>query len=200
MREVPCDMSPASIKGVRKNLPNAAVNFDKLHVIKVLGEAMEKFRRSGWRKDKTVKGGRWGLPKNPDNLMAKQRGQLHDITTCNAALAEVYRLKGTFRDFFRQPELKSATGLLKSWIAVAEQSEIKPMIKAAKTLRYREKDILRWFFHHLTNAVMEGLHSLLQSAKRKARGYRLHKIFITMAYVIAGRLDFAIPRCAAVTH
>lgn len=200
VREVSCDMSPAFIKGVRENLPNAEVTFDKFHVTKVLGDAMEKVRRSEWRTDKTVKGGRWALLKNPENLTDKQREQLHDITTRNANLAEAYRLKETFRDFYRQPDLTSATGFLKGWIAVAEQSTIKPMIKAAKTLHNRGKGILRWFVSHLTNAVMEGLNSQLQAAKRKARGYRLHKTFITMAYLIAGKLDFGISRCASATH
>jgi hypothetical protein len=39
-------------------------------------------------------------------------------------------------------------------------------------------------YAHLTNAVMEIPNSLLQAAKRRARGYRLHKTFITMAYLI----------------
>jgi transposase len=200
VREVSCDMSPAFIKGVRESLPNAAVTFDKFHVTKVLGDALEKVRRSEWRKDKTVKGGRWALLKNPENLTAKQREQLNDITTRNATLAEAYRLKETFRDFYQQPDLTSATGFLKGWIAIAEQSTVKPMVKAAKTLRNRGKGILRWFVSHLTNAVMEGLNSLLQAAKRKARGYRLHKTFITMAYLIAGKLDFDTTYCAAATH
>lgn len=200
VREVSCDMSPAFQKGVRENLPNAQVTFDKFHVTKVLGDAMEKVRRSEWRKDKTVKGGRWALLKNPENLTEKQRAQLSDITARNANLAEAYRLKETFRDFYRQPDLTSATGFLKGWIAVAENSTIKPMVKAAKTLRNRGKGILRWFTSHLTNAVMEGLNSLLQAAKRKARGYRLHKTFITMAYLIAGKLDLGIHRCSSGAH
>jgi transposase len=200
VREVSCDMSPAFQKGVRENLPNADVTFDKFHVTKVLTDALEKVRRSEWRKDKTLKGGRWALLKRPENLTERQREQLTAITTRNAALAEAYRLKETFRDFYRQPDLNSATGFLKGWIAVTENSTIKPMIKAAKTLRNRGKGILRWFVSHLTNAVMEGLNSLLQAAKRKARGYRLHKTFITMAYLIAGKLDFGISRCASPTH
>jgi transposase len=194
VREVSCDMSPAFIKGVRDHLPNAEVTFDKFHVSKILSDAMEKVRRSEWRKDKTVKGGRWALLKNPDNLTAHQREQLQDIITRNATLAEAYRLKETFRDFYRQPDLASARGFLKGWVTVAAQSGIAPMVKAAKSLRNRGKGILRWFVSHLTNAVMEGLNSLLQAAKRKARGYRLHKTFITMAYLIAGKLDFGITR------
>ena len=130
----------------------------------------------------------------------QKREQLKDITTRNAALAEAYRLKKTFREFYRQADLESATGFLKGWITVAEQSTITPMIKAAKTLRNHGKGILHWFTSHLTNAVLEGLNSLLQAAKRKARGYRLHKTFITMAYLIAGKLDLGISRCASVTH
>ena len=37
--------------------------------------------------------------------------------------------------------------------------------------------------------MTEGLNSLLQAAKRKARGYKLHRAFIAMAYRIAGELD-----------
>lgn len=192
VKEVSCDMSPAFVKGIREHLPKAAITFDKFHVIKVLSDALERVRRSEWRKDKTVKGARWALLKNPDNLTPKQREQLTDITARNANLAEAYRLKETFRDFYRQPDLKSATGFLKGWVAVAKKSTIKPILTAAKTISNRGKGILRWFTSHLTNAVMEGLNSLLQAAKRKARGYRLHKTFITMAYLIAGKLDLGI--------
>lgn len=200
VRDVSCDMSPAFIKGVREHLPNACVTFDKFHVVKILSDAMERVRRSEWRHDKTVKGGRWALLKNPEHLTPKQRDQLHELIARNATLAEAYRIKETFRDFYRQPDLKAATGFLKGWITMAHQSAIKPIIKAAKTIRNRSKGILRWFVSHLTNAVMEGLNSLLQAAKRKARGYRLHKTFITMAYLIAGKLTFDLQPCTSHTH
>ncbi len=193
VREVSCDMSPAFIKGVRESLPEAEVTFDRFHVAKVLGDAVERVRRSEWRKDKTVKGARYALLKNPMNLTDRQRETLTEITKRNAALAEVYRMKETFRDLYRQPDLRSATGFLKGWLAVAMNSSLKPVVKAAKTIRNRAKGILRWYTSRLTNAVMEGLNSLLQAAKRKARGYRLHRTFITIAYLIAGKLDLRAP-------
>lgn len=191
--DVSCDMSPAFIKGVRENLPAAEVTFDRFHVTKVLGDMVEKVRRTEWRKDKTVKGARWALMKNPENLTPRQREQLKEVTARNQALAEAYRMKETFRDLYRQPDLESATGFLKGWVAVAEQSTLKPVRQAAATIRRRGKGILRWYVTHLTNAVMEGLNSLLQAAKRKARGYRLHSTFITLAYLIAGKLDLENP-------
>lgn len=203
--EVSCDMSPAFIKGVREYLPEAEVTFDRFHVAKILGDAVERVRRSEWRTDKTVKGARFALLKNPVNLTDLQRLQLTEITTRNAALAEIYRMKETFRDLYQQPDINSAKGFLKAWLATAMNSTLKPLIKAAKTINNRAKGILRWHTTRLTNAVMEGLNSLLQAAKRKARGYRLHRTFITMAYLIAGKLDLQAPRpfarpCAAVTH
>lgn len=189
VREVSCDMSPAFIKGVRESLPKAEVTFDRFHVANVLGDAVERVRRSEWRKDKTVKGARFALLKNPANLTDRQRARLMEITSRNAALAEAYRMKETFRDLYRQPDLHSARGFLKGWLATALASTLKPVVKAAKTINNRSKGILRWYTSRLTNAVMEGLNSLLQAAKRKARGYRLHRTFITMAYLIAGKLD-----------
>lgn len=203
VKEVSCDMSPAFIKGVRDFLPEAEVTFDKFHVAKLLGDAVERVRRSEWRSDKTVKGGRYALLKNPANLTAKQREQLKDITSRNAALAEVYRMKETFRDLYRQPDRVAAHGFLKGWIATAMNSQLKPLVKAAKTINNRAKGILRWYTTRMTNAVLEGLNSLLQAAKRKARGYRLHRTFITMAYLIAGKLDLRAPSpfaCATATH
>jgi len=201
--EVSCDMSPAFIRGVRDFLPEAEVTFDRFHVAKILGDAVERVRRSEWRTDKTVKGGRYALLKNPANLTAKQREQLTDITRRNAALAEVYRMKETFRDLYRQPDQVAAQGFLKAWIATAMRSTLKPLVKAAKTIHQRAKGILRWYATRMTNAVLEGLNSLLQAAKRKARGYRLHRTFITMAYLIAGKLDLRAPSliaCARSTH
>ena len=43
--DVSCDMSPAFIKGVEENLPNAEITFDKFHVLKTLNEAVDEVRR-----------------------------------------------------------------------------------------------------------------------------------------------------------
>ncbi|HZJ51543.1 MAG TPA: transposase, partial [Actinomycetota bacterium] len=39
---------------------------------------------------------------------------------------------------------------------------------------------------------LEGVNSLIQAAKRKARGYRTKKNLITMTYLIAGRLPLPV--------
>ena len=194
VREVSCDLSPAFQKGIREHLPQAAVTFDRFHVAKLLGDAVDAVRRSEWRTDKTIKGTRFLVLKNPDRLNDKQRGLLQEALHRNANLAEAYRLKETFRDLYRQPDWQSGRGFLKAWVTMALNSGLAPMRKAAHTIQLHWKGILRWFCSRLNNGIMEGLNSLIQAAKRKARGYRNHATFRLVAYLIAGKLDFGISR------
>jgi transposase len=62
------------------------------------------------------------------------------------------------------------------------------MVKAAKTIRNHESGILRWFTSRVTNGILEAINGLVQSAKRRARGYRSVKNLKTMIYLIAGGL------------
>ncbi len=194
IREVSCDLSPAFQKGIREQLPQAAVTFDRFHVAKILGDAVDAVRRSEWRTDKTIKGTRYLILKNPDRLSDKQRNLLHEALQRNANLAEAYRLKETFRDLYQQSDWHAGRGFLKAWIAMALDSGLAPMRKAAETIRCHWKGLLRWFCSRLNNGIMEGLNSLIQAAKRKARGYRNHATFRLVAYLIAGKLDLGIAR------
>ncbi len=50
--------------------------------------------------------------------------------------------------------------------------------------------ILNWFQSLVNNGILEGINSMIQAAKARARGYRTMKNFITMIYLISGKLDF----------
>jgi hypothetical protein len=45
IKQVSCDMSPAFIKGVKENMPEAEITFDKFHIIKLINEAVDQVRR-----------------------------------------------------------------------------------------------------------------------------------------------------------
>jgi hypothetical protein len=51
--------------------------------------------------------------------------------------------------------------------------------------------VLRWHWTRISNGVLEGINSLVQTAKRRARGYRNKLNLIAMIYLIAGGLDFS---------
>ncbi len=74
------------------------------------------------------------------------------------------------------------------------------MIRAAKTIKRHWEGVLRWFTSRISNSMLEAINGLIQSAKRKARGFRSTAYLITMVYLIAGKLDFELPAIAQVTH
>lgn len=187
--EASCDMSPAMIKGIQEHLTEAEITYDKFHVFKLLTDAIDKVRRSEMRHDKILKGSRYSLIKNPENLTANQKKTLEEVQRRNANLAEAYRLKETFRDVYRQATKEDAKGMLKGWVSNALRSKIQAMKTAANTISKHWKGILRWYDSRITNAVMEALNSLIQAAKRKARGYRTIHNLRLIAFLIGGKLD-----------
>lgn len=65
------------------------------------------------------------------------------------------------------------------------------MIKAAKTIKRHWQGILRWYESKVNNGILEGLNSLVQAAKAKARGYKTFKNLSLIIYLLTGKLDFS---------
>jgi transposase len=67
------------------------------------------------------------------------------------------------------------------------------MIDAARTMKRHWQGVLRWFTSQINNGILEGINSLVQAAKARARGYRSSRNLITMIYLLAGKLKFDLP-------
>ena len=67
------------------------------------------------------------------------------------------------------------------------------MAKVAQTIRRHAAGILRWLHSRISNGMLEAMNSLIQAAKVRARGYRTTDNFITMAYLVCGKLSFNLP-------
>lgn len=78
---------------------------------------------------------------------------------------------------------------LYSWMRC---SRLEPMKKSALTLISHKKEILNYFHDRLTNAVCEGINSLIQTAKRKARGFNTFEGYEAMIYLVGGKLELAV--------
>jgi transposase len=63
------------------------------------------------------------------------------------------------------------------------------MIHAANTIKRHWDGILRWLDSRIANGLIEGINSLVQAAKAKARGYRSSRNLKAMVYLLAGKLD-----------
>jgi transposase len=193
VEEVSMDMSQAFISGVRDHFPNAEVTFDRFHAVKLVSKALDDIRKAEQKERPELKDSRFAILKNPENLTRKQAETLIVVMSLtNLKTAKGYRIKRAFQALYDQPA-EMAEAYLKQWYFWATHSRIPAMIKAARTVKAHWDGILRWFQSGITNAVLEGINSLIQAAKARARGYRTTKNFITIAYLIAGKLTFKLP-------
>ena len=82
---------------------------------------------------------------------------------------------------------------LKRWYFWAAHSRMPHVIAAAQTVKRHQDGILRWFNIKIDNGLLEGINSVVQAAKAKARGYRSIRNLKAMVYLLAGKLDLRLP-------
>jgi transposase len=190
--EVGIDMSPAFIAGTAESLPNAAITFDKFHLVKLINEAVEKVRRTEQKSRTELKNSRYLWLKNPPNLSPRQRAQLDSLPGAKLKTGRAYRIRLAFQELYLQPAA-GAEAYLKKWYRWATHSRLPPMIEAARTIKRHWHGVLRWFDTRIANGIMEAINSLVQAAKAKARGYRSTRNLKAIIYLIAGKLEFPLP-------
>ena len=81
--------------------------------------------------------------------------------------------------------------LLQQWYFWATHSRLEPMKQVAQTIKQHWDGIVAFQASNINNGILEGINSILQAAKSKARGYSTERNFIAMAYLYTGKLDFS---------
>ena len=187
-------MSPAFIPGVEAQFPQARLTFDKLHVLKLLNTAVDNVRRQEQRERPELKHTRYLWLKNPERLSAQQRSILETLRpkSLNLKTVKAYQIRLAFQELWEQPPAL-AERFLKKWYFWATHSRLEPIKQCAKTIKNHWQGILNWFESLVNNGILEGINSMIQAAKARARGYRSLKYFITMIYLISGKRDFRLP-------
>ena len=105
------------------------------------------------------------------------------------------------RDVYGLPDRRSAGAALDRLTGWMMHSNVPEMKVVARTLRKDREGILNWWNSNATNAILEGLNSVIQSIKRAARGFRNVGYFETMIFLRLGRLGFsAQASLACATH
>ena len=123
----------------------------------------------------------------------------------NSALktARAWRIKTALQDLYREnvASAEDIQPLFKRWYFWSTHSRIPPIIKAAHTLKKNLRGVLRWFESRITNGLLEGINSLVQAAKARARGFRNVNNMATIIYLLLAKLDFNLPSVLPVsTH
>lgn len=194
IEEMCCDMSPAFISGVEKQFPVAHLTFDKFHVMKILNDAVDQVRREEIKDRPELSGSRYIWLKNQQNLKASQTELLEQLTIkkLNLKTSRAYHIRLNFQELYQQPA-EAAEAFLKKWYFWATHSRLDPIKEAAYTIKRHWNGVLRWFTSKINNGILEGINSLIQAAKARARGYRTKQNLIAMIYLIAGKLNFDLP-------
>ena len=192
IEEVCIDMSPAFIKGVAESLPAAAVTFDKFHAVKIINDAVDQVRRAEQKQQDVLRGTRDIWLRNPDTLSERQRTTLESLPTRHLKTARAYQIRLAFQELYDQPS-EAAASYLKKWYFWATHSRLEPVIDAAHTVKRHWDGILRWFNSKIANGLIEGINSLVQAAKAKARGYRSTRNLKAMIYLVTGKLNLRLP-------
>jgi transposase len=193
--EVVCsDLSPAFISGVGQKFPQALQVFDRFHVMKLLNEAVDQVRRLEVKENEVLKETRYIWLKNPQNLTDRQQAKLDTLRQMNLATATAYQMKLNLQELWTLPDRESAAVFLDRWYEWVMESDIaRVMKKAAQTIKAHATGILNYFVAPVTNGLLEGINSLIQASKAKARGFRSTRYLEIVIYLIAGKLDFRLP-------
>jgi transposase len=182
---VATDMSKAYIRAVRDNLSKAVHVFDHFHVIKLFNEKLTAFRRELYRQlssdadRKILKGTRWLLLKNPENLDPErnERERLDEALELNLPLATAYYLKEDLRQIWLQANVRAARKILRDWVARARASGIRMLKQFAATLEEYQEGILAYYKYPISTGPLEGTNNKIKTMKRQAYGFRDHEFF-----------------------
>ena len=193
VRVAAIDMSAAYQKGVAEHLPQAQVVFDPFHVMKLAGDAIDGVRRELRAQGADVKGAMWALRGNWENLKQEQRELRLDLCARHKALGRALALRESLQETWHWPDAASAALHLKGWCAWAARSRLAPFQKLARTIKAHWDGILAFYPNRVTSAAIEAINGIIQTARRRARGFRNFLNLQAICYWMAGRLTLPIP-------
>lgn len=198
IQAVAMDMWEPYENSVREHLDDAEerIVFDKFHVAKHLGEAVDKVRRQEHKLllslgDDSLTGTKYWWLRNPDNFSRRQWRDFKGLRESRLKTARAWALKEQGMALWDYIYQKPAENHFAWWYRWATHSRLPPMIEKAKMLKRHLKNILTYLKHPITNALSEGLNSKIQWVKYTARGFRNFDNFVDAIYFHCGDLDLA---------
>lgn len=191
---VSSDLSSAYRLGFQFCFPNAQHTVDKFHVKKLLLEAMDEVRKSEQQEQKTKRRISRKLLMIPEAKQTnEQRQRIEQLSREYPKTGRAYRIVQALDTVYSSWDEETAQARLEQLYRWMRRSRLEPMKRVAKTIRGYSAEILCFFRSRLTNAICEGINSMIQAAKRKARGYHTFEGFSSMIYLVAAKLSLAFP-------
>lgn len=179
-------------EGIKDHFENAAITADRYHIVQMLNRAVDEVRRLEQRKEPGLKRTRYIWLKKPSRLSRRQAEDLTYLRGRYRNTGRAYELKLEFDDLWEQPT-DTAPAYLLEWCLDVYRTDLEPLKDFVDTVDDHRAEVLRWFQSRINNGVLEAINSLVQAAKRRARGYRTDRHYIAVIYMTAGKLNFGLP-------
>ncbi|MDQ2761124.1 MAG: ISL3 family transposase, partial [Actinomycetota bacterium] len=193
---VSCDMAGWISGPVAERCPKAVRCVDPFHVIQLATDALDEVRREVWNEARRqgnmelardLKGARFAVWKNPENLTDRQQAKLAEIQKTNGPLYRAYLLKEQLRQIYRVSPRK-AEKLLGQWLAWARRCRMPSFVKLARTITAQRDGILAAIKHGLSNSRVEQLNTQIRLITRQAFGFHSPAALIALAMLKLGGL------------
>jgi len=196
VESVSMDMSQTYRAGCALCFPKARAVYDHFHVKQLVLSGMDEVRREeqGKKYARSRSAGK-KLLMIPEGRMTDQQMAAKEVL-CQEypKTGRAFRMVQAFDDVYRSATMEEARSVLKRVTSWMMHSGLEPMKRVARSLRKNLQDILEYFRNRLTNAFAEGMNSLIQAAKRKARGFRTYAGYRIMIFLVVGRLQLSYPQ------
>lgn len=196
IQAVTMDMWDPYMAATREHLSDAdtKIVFDKFHVMKHLGEAVDKVRRKEHKAlcaqgIDTLTGSKYLWLTNPDNMSEEQKERFEALQSQNLQASRAWAIKESLRGIWQYSYTKAAANFFKRWYFWATHSRLEPIKKAAQTVKSHLTGILNYCRLPFTNGVAESINAKIQRVKRMACGFRNLENFKTAIYFHCGGLD-----------
>ena len=181
---------------VRSRCLNAKLTMDSFHVIKWATDALDVVRRQVWNDArnagqrshaKELKGARYALWRNPEDLSVRQAAKLADIALTNRRLYRAYLLKEQLRQVF---SLRGQAGidLLDRWLAWAQRCRIESFVELGRRIKRHRAAIDQTLLTGTGNALVESTNTKLRVIHRRAYGFKTPQAMIALGMLALGGL------------
>jgi len=166
-------------KSLKNNAPQAAIVYDKFHVMRHLGEALDKVRKQEYArlagKDRAyIKGQKYTLLSNRENLTLEGRKALKKLLGANKRLNTAYLLKETFGQLWSYQTEGWARRFFDNWKESLKWQRLKPYEKFAEMIERHWDGIAAYSRaeNKVSLGFVEGLNNKIRVIQRRAYGLR----------------------------
>jgi transposase len=179
---------------VKERCPNATLCLDAFHICQWASDALDEVRREVWNSARRsgmtehareLKGARFALWKNPEDLTRRQRAKLATIAKTNSPLYRAYLMKEQLRLAIRAKGVLSLT-MLDEWLAWASRSRLPAFVELGRKIRRHLPGIEAAMLHNVSNALVESTNTKLRVLHRMAFGFREPEHLIALALLDRG--------------